>query len=396
MEQMYARDTVIEVDLDAIVHNLKQFQQHIGSATQIMVVVKANGYGHGAIQVARAVLQAGASYLAVSFVDEGIELREAGITAPILVLSYTPIESLALALQYDLTLTVYTSDILYELQKVAEERKQCAKIHIKTDTGMGRLGLFPPFIVSFVQEALQLSHIEVEGLYTHYSTADERDKDYSHKQAQSFEAILHDLHVLGIHIPLSHIANSAASIEFTEPRFQMARIGIGLYGFYPSAEVRTDEVYLRPALKWKSKVIDCKNPPEGTGISYGKQFMTTGEETIATIPVGYADGYSRSLSNRGFVLIHGQRVPIVGRVCMDHFMVDVSRVQGVQVGDEVVLYGQQGEQTIHVDEIATMLQTINYEVTCRLNHRVPRIYLQNGEPIEVHNRLRHKQIYNLK
>lgn len=388
MNRFYARDTIIEVDLDAIQHNVQQFQKHLGPETNIMAIVKADGYGHGAIFVAKAALEAGATYLGVSFVDEGVELREAGITAPILVLGYTPLEDVRLALNYDLTLTVFTEESLQFIQKVAYQLRKKAKIHVKVDTGMGRIGLWGMEAVPLVIKAAQLDEVELEGLFTHFSTADEADHTYANQQANLFEEVLSELKKKNLDIPLIHCANSAAAIEFPKRVYNMIRLGISLYGFYPSSEVNQQAVSLLPAMKLKSKVVHMKKPIKGTGIGYGKTYVTKGDEWIATIPIGYGDGFSRHLSNIGHALVNGVRVPIVGRICMDQLMLDVTKAMPVQVGDEVVLYGNQGAETIHVDEVAKLLQTINYEVTCMLGHRIPRLYFKQGGMVAIVNRLR--------
>lgn len=388
MKRMYARDTIVEVDLDAITKNIVEFRRHLGKKTKILATVKGDAYGHGAIHVAKAALEAGVEGLCVSFIDEAIELREAGIEAPILVLSYSPIDALELALQYRLTLTVYSEDTLSALQQLVRNSHQSIKIHVKVDTGMGRLGLQPEEVLPFVQKAMSEPLLVVEGLYTHFSTADEKDKAYTYQQLQAFQRVIDELAAAGIHLPCIHAANSAAAIDLPEYAFDMIRLGISLYGFYPSMEVNHQAVTLQPVLSLKSRVIRCEKPPAGTGISYGRLYTTTGNETIATVPVGYADGLNRHLSGRGFALVRGKRVPIVGRVCMDHIMLDVSAISDVAVGDEVVLYGRQGEECISVDEVATLLGTISYEVVCMLNHRVPRVYLRQGKPVATVNRLR--------
>lgn len=384
----YGRDTVIEIDLDAVMHNVRQFLNYLPAGTQVMAVVKANGYGHGSVQVARAALEAGARYLAVAFVDEGIELRQAGITAPILVLGYTPLHAIADALKHQLSLTVYSFESLSAIADQAARLGMNAQIHVKVDTGMGRIGLQPEETLTFIEEALKLEQIRTEGLYTHFATADERDKTYTHYQEKLFARVVQDVKQRGIHIPLIHTANSAGAIELPDRVYDMIRLGISLYGYYPSSEVNDRAVSLQPALTFKTKIVHLKQPPPGIGVSYGKTYTVRGDEWIATIPVGYADGFSRQLSNRGFALVNGVKVPIVGRICMDQVMLDVSQAMPVQIGDEVVLYGRQGDEEISVDEIARELQTINYEVTCMLSHRIPRIYLKNGQPVEMVNRIR--------
>ncbi len=392
MNRFYARDTMIEINLDAVANNVQQFRQHLASGTQIMAVVKADAYGHGAIYVAKSALQAGASCLGVSFVDEGIELREAGIVAPIVILGYTPPEDVSLALEHDLTLTVFSEESLQEVGRVARQRGERAKIHVKVDTGMGRIGLPPDKAVSFIAQASQMNSIDIEGLFTHFSTADESDQRYWQKQEDCFRQVVAELKNRRIHIPLIHCSNSAAAIERPHRVYNMIRLGISLYGFYPSDEVNKKAVSLKPVLRLTSKVVQVKKPPKGTGISYGKTFITSGKEWIATVPIGYADGIDRRLSNTGYALVNGTRVPIVGRVCMDFLMLDVTKAYPVRVGDEVVLYGEQGTASIRVDEVAKQLQTIHYEVVCMLGHRIPRVYRSGGKTVAIVNRLRREHV----
>jgi alanine racemase len=388
----YGRDTVIEVNLDAIGHNVQQFLRHLPGGTRIMAVVKADAYGHGAVPVARAALEAGATYLGVAFVDEGVELRQAGIEAPILVLGYTPPQAAEYAIRHGLTLTVFSRESLEAADRAAARLNVPARVHVKVDTGMGRLGIKPHEAHDFIRLVLQCRSVELEGLFTHFATADERDKSYALYQERSFARLVEDLERQGIRIPLVHIANSAGAIELPDRVYDMVRLGISMYGYYPSAEVDRSVVDLKPALSFKTRVVHLHRPAKGTGISYGKTYSARGDEWIAVIPVGYADGFSRLLSGQGFALINGKRVPVVGRVCMDQMMLDVTRALPVNIGDEVVLYGRQGEEEITVDEVADLLGTIHYEVTCMLSHRIPRIYLKNGEPIQIVNRLRHRGV----
>ncbi|RAL22106.1 alanine racemase [Thermoflavimicrobium daqui] len=384
----YGRDTIIEVDLDAIRYNVQQFKQYLPIDTRILVAVKGNAYGHGATYVSQAAIEAGAHALGVAFVDEGIELRNAGIEAPILVLGFTPTYAIKEALKYRLSFTVYNEDHLYQIQENAKNLGLTANVHLKIDTGMGRLGILPEEIPDFLQVLLNMSHVRLEGVFTHFATADEKNKMYLNYQYNRFLEAIHDIKRSGIAKPIIHCANSAAAIEIPNRIFDMVRIGISLYGLYPSPEVDRQKIHLQPALTLKSKVIHLKQSPPGTGISYGKTYIARGDEWIAVVPIGYADGFSRHLSNRGFALVRGIKVPIVGRVCMDQLMLDVTKAMPVQIGDEVVLYGKQEDAEIHVDEVAKQLDTINYEVTSMLSRRIPRIYLQDGKPIAIINELR--------
>ncbi|SEN38894.1 alanine racemase [Lihuaxuella thermophila] len=379
---------MIEIDLDAVMHNVREFRKHLPVKTQIMAVVKADAYGHGAVPVAQAALEAGAVYLGVAFVDEGIQLRNAGIEAPILVLGYTPPYAARDAIRHRLTITVYSEESLQAVENEAARLGMEAKVHVKVDTGMGRIGLAPEEAAAFVRRALSLPHVQVEGIFTHFATADERDKSYTRFQEERFAGVIRELKKEGIELPLIHIANSAGAIELPDRVYDMVRIGISLYGYYPSAEVNQRAVELKPALTFKTKIVHLKQSPPGTGISYGKTYTTSGTEWIATIPVGYADGFSRRLSNQGHALVRGVKVPVVGRVTMDQVMLDVGDAMPVQVGDEVVLYGEQGRERISVEEVAGLLGTISYEVTCMLGRRIPRIYLKNGQPVTIVNHLR--------
>lgn len=388
LNSKYGRDTVIEIDLDAVMHNVRQFRKHLPEKTQIMAVVKADAYGHGAVPVAQAALEAGAAYLGVAFADEGIQLRNAGIEAPILVLGYTPPYAAREAILNRLSITVYSEDSLQVLESEAARLGMQARVHVKVDTGMGRIGLAPEEVPAFLRKALSLKHVQVEGLFTHFATADERDKSYTHYQEERFAGVIRELREEGIDIPLIHIANSAGAIDLPDRVYDMARIGISLYGYYPSSEVNQRAIELKPILTFKTKIVHLKQSPPGTAISYGKTYATRKTEWIATIPVGYADGFSRQLSNRGHALVRGVKVPVVGRVTMDQVMLDVTEAMPVKVGDEVVLYGRQGAEMISVDEVAGLLGTINYEVTCMLGRRIPRIYLKSGQPVKIVNHLR--------
>lgn len=383
--QPFYRNTYIEVNLDAIQHNVREFRRWIGDQVNLLVAVKANAYGHGAIPVAKAAIEAGANWLGVAFVDEGIELRNAGITVPILVLGYTPPEAIASAIQHNLTLTVYSGLLLEQINVEAKAQNQIASVHIKVDTGMGRLGVQPSEVIPILLQARGYQAIHVEGLFTHFATADEADRSYFNQQMGRFDQVIEEVKQAGFEIPIIHSSNSAATIEEKSEHHQMVRVGVSLYGMYPSVELNYSNIKLIPALRLITKVAHLKKVPAGSGVSYGKIYTTEQEEWLATLPIGYADGYSRQLSNRGFVLLNGIRVPVVGRVCMDQIVVRVDDAMPVQVGDEVVVYGVQGSEEISVDEVASWLGTINYEVTCMLQRRVPRVYLAQGKTVEVVN-----------
>lgn len=386
-EDVYYRDTVAEVDLDAIRHNVRQFRRHLPESVRLMAVVKADAYGHGAVPVARAALSAGADSLAVAFLDEALELREAGVSSPILVMGYTPPRAVGEAVRNDVTLTVYSEEVVEALGCQVAREGRSVDVHVKVDTGMGRIGLLEEDFPAFLRHFARFPRLRIGGVYTHFACADEPDKGYTHFQHRCLLRFLDQLREAGMDTPLVHCSNSAAAIALPEYRHALVRIGIGMYGYYPSEELNRRVIRLKPALTLKTRIVRLKRPPKGTGISYGKTVTVDGSRWIATIPVGYADGLSRRLSNRGSALVKGRRVPIVGRVCMDQTMLDVTEAMPVSVGDEVVLYGRQGDEVICVDEVARLLDTISYEVTCAVGWRVPRVYLEGGKPVEVINRL---------
>lgn len=365
-----------EVDLSAIEHNFCQIRRAVGTETEIMAVVKADGYGHGAVEVSRTVLKAGADRLGIAILEEGLELREKNIKVPILILGYTPSEQYREAIVRDIALTVYDVKQAHDLSLLAQKLNKPARIHIKVDTGMGRLGFLPGKSLAEVGEIMSLEGVIVEGVYTHLATADERDKSYALTQLEAYNHFIFRLQKFGTASFLRHVANSAALIEFPESRLDMVRPGITIYGLYPSPEVNRDLLRLKPAMSFKASISHVKQVPPGFAVSYGRTFITSKESIVATVPVGYADGYSRLFSNCGEVLVGGKRVPVIGRVCMDQIMIDVTSVPEVRTGDEAVLFGKQGKEYLAVDELARKMGTINYEVVCMLGGRVPRKYLK--------------------
>lgn len=369
------RATRAEINLANLRHNLAAFRAHIGKKTGIMAVVKADAYGHGAVRVAGEALKHGATMLGTAFVEEGIILRENGLEAPLLVLNPPFTDQVDLFFKYNLTPTVFTRKMAEVFSNHALKLGIVKSIHVKVDTGMGRVGVFPHTeATGFVKSVSTLPHLHVEGIYTHFATADEEDKTFAEKQLSRFFQVIKELESKGLRPPLVHAANSAASIDLPHSHLDMVRLGISMYGHFPSENCRKEVITLKPLLSLKSRISHLKEVPGGTCISYGCTYITTGKTTVATIPLGYADGYSRLLSGKADVLIGGKRHPVIGRVCMDQFMVDVSSTPNIKAGDEVVLYGKQGSAKITVEEIASLLDTINYEVLCAVNKRVPRIY----------------------
>ena len=371
------------IDLDAIAYNMTNIKSKVGKETGIIGIIKADAYGHGSVEISKVILENGADWLAVAVVDEGINLRKNGIAAPILLLGYTPELRLEDVVNNGFIQTVYTYKTAKKLSDVAVRLGKTAVIHIKIDTGMGRIGYrVNEASADEIVKISELPNIEVNGMFTHFSTADEKDKDYTLNQYKKFVQMDALLRERGLEIPIKHAANSAAIMDFDNMMFNMVRPGIILYGAYPSEEVNKDNLSIKPAMSVKTHVSYVKEVNEGDYISYGRKYQAVGKRIIATIPVGYADGFIRAYSNGGKVLIKGEYAPIVGRICMDQFMVDVTDIKDVQINDEVVLIGKQGNKEITVDFIASILDTINYEVFCTLSKRVPRQYIQNGKVIK--------------
>ena len=362
-----------EVNLDNIKFNLNQVKKNVPEETLIMAVVKADAYGHGVIPVAEAAVEAGADRLAVALPEEGQELREAGFELPIQILGEVLPGQVSILVNNELIPTISKIETVELLNKLAEEKGITKKVHVKVDTGMGRIGVFPDNAVDFIKEIMSFNNIEVEGLMTHFAKADEEDKEYTYNQWDQFQMVIDRLAEENIEIPIKQAANSATIIDLPHMALNMVRPGIMMYGLRPSHEVDQDFT-LKPALSWKAKIVYLKEVPPGTGISYGATYITEDKAKIATIPMGYADGYSRLLSNKGEVLVNGQRAPIRGRVCMDQFMVEVTHIDDVEIGDEVVLIGKQGDAEFSATEMADIIGTINYEITCDITKRVPRIY----------------------
>jgi alanine racemase len=364
-----------EIDLAALASNISEVRKITNPTSKIMAVVKANGYGHGAVEVSRTVLAGGADWLGVARLDEGLTLREAGIEAPILILGYLPPEQSSDVVRSCLSQAVYTSDMALALAEAASAQGTQAKVHLKIDTGMGRIGwVAGPGAVREILTLARNRHLEIEGIFTHFAAADLADKAYTKEQLVKFTKLIEELRRNGLEIPIKHAANSAALMEMPETHLDLVRAGIIMYGLYPSDEVNRSRVKLRPVMSLKAKVAYVKEVPAGFKVSYGCTHSTQNNTVIATLPLGYADGYSRLLSSKGCALLHGRRAPVIGRVCMDQVMVDVGHIPGTAVGDEAVLIGRQGDQEITTDEIAGLLGTINYEIVCMVSHRVPRVY----------------------
>ncbi len=375
-----------DIDLDAVLFNFEQMSKNIPEGTQIMAVVKTDAYGHGAVPLAE--LLEPYAYLwgfATATVDEAMELRYAGIKKPILILGYTFPECYPQIVKYDIRQTVFQLNMAEELSKEAVRQNKKAYVHVKLDTGMGRIGY------QTAGEALQdtcrmqkLPMLELEGVFTHFANADTADQTFTLGQIRKFETMVQSMEAAGIGFALKHCANSAGIIELPQQKFNLVRAGIISYGMWPSEEVKKDVVRLKPILSLKSHVVYVKEVEPGTTVSYGSTWAADQKRKIATVPVGYGDGYPRSLSNKGYVLIKGYKVPIVGRICMDQLMVDVTDIpEEVRVGDRVTLIGSDGKYTITAEELGELSGRFNYELMCDLGNRIPRIYYQNGKIKEI-------------
>lgn len=376
-----------EIDLDALAYNMRNIKA-LAKNKEVIAVVKADCYGHGSVDTAPILLENGASRLAVAVLTEGIELRNAKITAPIMILGYTPDYLGEELINYDIEQTVYSLDYAQSLSKTAVSLGKKAKIHIALDTGMGRIGFMPnEKSLKEVSQICSLPGLDVVGMFTHFATADEKNKDYTHEQFDKYMKFAKGLAELNINIPLKHVSNSGAIMDMPETfkDLDAVRAGIILYGYYPSDEVKKENLSLKPALTIKAKIAHVKEMDKNMYISYGRTFKTERKSLIATIPIGYADGYSRLLVPGAKVIVNGKFAPVVGRICMDQCMLDVTDVGTVKTGDEVIILGQSGDLKINADDYAEILGTINYEVLCMFKHRIPKVYLKNGKPVIVRN-----------
>ena len=376
-----------EIDLDAIAYNTRNIKQLIGHK-DLIAVVKANCYGHGVIDIIPTLLENGVSRFAVAMISEALEIRENNITAPVMILGFTPLYLGEELINNDIEQTVYDLDYARELSKIALSLNKKAKIHIAIDTGMGRIGFLPnEKSIDDITEIYSLEGIDVVGIFTHFSTSDEKDKEYSHQQFTKMMSMMDELQKRGVNIPLKHVANSGAIIDLPNTYLDAVRAGIILYGYYPSDEVNKSNLALKPALTLKATITNVKTLEKDMYISYGRTFKTTNKTIVATIPVGYADGYIRKLGENGKVIIKDQFAPIIGRICMDQFMIDVTNIPDVKIGDEVILLGENNSLKYNADDMAEKLGTINYEVTCMLKSRLPRVYIKNKHIVNVKNHI---------
>jgi len=367
------RPTFCGIDHEALRWNLRQIRQKIGARVKILCMVKANGYGHGALEISHTLASVGADAFGVATLEEAVQLRQAGIQATVIVLAGVFPDQLDTFLEYKLIPVIHDVISFRELDKQSSNRQVQLGVHLKVDTGMGRLGFSAAEADQWIGDIKQTKSLQIQGVFSHFSHAESVQGDYTRKQLKIFKRVVEQLRSASLLPPLVHLANSAATITLPEAYFDMVRPGLILYGVYPSAEMR-EQITLKPVLSWKTKILQLKKVPSGASISYGQTFITDRESLIATLPLGYADGYPRLLSNRGEALVRGERAPIAGRVCMDLTMLDVTDIRNVRQGDEVVLLGRQGGAEISADEIAAWANTISYEILTSIGTRVPRIH----------------------
>jgi alanine racemase len=370
-----SRPAFLEIDLENVAFNVRNIRKKLGEKVEFLAVVKADAYGHGAYEVSKVALENGADLLGVAILEEGVELREKGICAPILILYPEFGGREGKILEYDLESTASDFDFARNLSRQALRQKKVANVYVKVDTGMGRYGLAPDEAYQFVKRIRDLENIKVKGILSQLSSAEEKEDDFTFQQISSFKKVLEKLEDFNRGFLNKSIANSSAVLNLPESYFNQVRVGLLIYGIYPSPEV-SKSIQVKPALSFKSKIIFLKEVEKGTPVGYGKSYITSRKTKVATIPLGYADGFGRLLSNKACVLIQGKRSKVIGRVCMDAFMVDVTDIPQAKAGDELVLIGKQGNEEITVDEFAEWNQSISYEVLTRMGKRLPKVYLQ--------------------
>ncbi|MBN1038469.1 alanine racemase [Clostridium cagae] len=376
-----------EIDLDAIAYNMRNIKK-LAQNKDVIAVVKADCYGHGALDVVPTLLENGASRLAVAVLTEAIELRNNNVTAPIMILGYTPEYLFEEVVNYDIEQTVYDLEYAKKLSHLAIKFNKKAKVHIAIDTGMGRIGFIPnEKAIKDIKKIYNLKGLDVIGIFTHFSTSDETDKEYTNEQFNKFTSFIDMLSKVGVKIPIKHISNSGAIIDMPKTYLDSVRAGIILYGYYPSDEINKDNIKLKPALTLKASLTRVQELDINSYISYGKTFKTERKSIIATLPIGYADGYSRLLAPGAKVIINGKFAPIIGRICMDQCMIDVTDIDDIHVGDEVIILGEDGNLKLTANDLAKSMGTINYEILCMLKYRIPRVYMKNGKIFNVRNYL---------
>ncbi len=368
---MISRNAWVEINLAAVEHNVRENKSLLAPGVKLCAVVKANAYGHGAVPIAQRALQVGADFLAVALTQEAVELREAGIKAPILILGTMPKGHGDTILEYNISQAVYSIDKVKELSQAAVRSNKKAKIHLAIETGMNRIGIAPENLPDLVETILELPNVEIEGVFSHFATADMENKEFTEQQFVKFQEAINILQQMGVTAPLRHIANSAGINEIPHMHLDMVRQGITLYGMWPSNEVE-HHMDIKPVMQIKARINHLKWIKTGETVGYGRTYTATSPRHIATLSIGYADGISRQYSNRGYVVLHGRKAPVVGRVCMDQMMVDVTDIPDVELEDEAIVLGC---DELTVETVAEWMNTINYEVTCLITNRLPRKYI---------------------
>jgi len=387
MQQQLRRPVWAEVNLDNLAHNIREVRRVTKPEAMVTAVIKADGYGHGSVEIGKTLLENGADRFAVATLTEAIQLRKAYKDIPILVLGYTPEEDSDEVIRHNLIQTVYAFEQAEALDKVAKENRVKVKVHIKLDTGMGRLGIRAGDKAVLITEYIsKLGNVEIEGIYTHFAVADEVNKEYTKGQVKKYNAVIEALESKGINIPIKHVSNSAAIIDLPELNYNMVRAGIMLYGLYPSHDVSHENVKLKEVMSLKARISHVKDVEPGVGVSYGLLYTTDADTRIGTIPLGYADGYTRLYTGSAKAIVGGEIRPIIGRICMDQCMVDLTGLD-IKRGDEITLFGTGDDKFISIDEVASWINTINYEVVCMISKRVPRVYKSHGEIIQVKDAL---------
>lgn len=374
-----------EIDLDAIKYNIDSIKRRVDTK-ELIAVVKADAYGHGALDVSKTLVENGATKLAVAVITEAMELRHGNINTPIMILGYTPLEFAADLINYDIEQTIFDLEYATKLSEIALNLGKKAKVHVALDTGMGRIGfLINDNSLNEILKISSLKGLEVVGIFTHFATADESDKNYSNKQYKKFTDFNEKLVSKGVNIPLKHISNSGAIIDMPNTYLDGVRAGIVLYGYYPSEDVLKQNLDLKKAISIKTQVAHVKILDKNEYVSYGRKFKTERKSIIATLPIGYADGYSRALTGKAKVIINGKFAPVVGTICMDQCMIDVTDIGDVHVGDEVIVLGKDKDLKFDADDMAKAMGTINYEVLCMIKQRIPRVYIEDGKVKSIRN-----------
>lgn len=374
-----------EIDLDAIKYNIDSIKRRVDTK-ELIAVVKADAYGHGALDVSKTLVENGATKLAVAVITEAMELRHGNINTPIMILGYTPLEFAADLINYDIEQTIFDLEYAIKLSEIALNLGKKAKVHVALDTGMGRIGfLINDNSLNEILKISSLKGLEVVGIFTHFATADESDKNYSNKQYKKFTDFNEKLVSKGVNIPLKHVSNSGAIIDMPNTYLDGVRAGIVLYGYYPSEDVLKQNLDLKKAISIKTQVAHVKILDKNEYVSYGRKFKTERKSIIATLPIGYADGYSRALTGKAKVIINGKFAPVVGTICMDQCMIDVTDIGDVHVGDEVIVLGKDKDLKFDADDMAKAMGTINYEVLCMIKQRIPRVYIEDGKVKSIRN-----------